>query len=84
MLVKHIAGIGNLDDFNNGVEVKPCKFLKRELTPAVWEHYKKEFEAGNKFFKDGYGRFFGMWAGESTMFYIGYTIQDVCEYMLWE
>lgn len=84
MLAKRIDGIGNLNEYLNGVEVKACKFLKRELTPAAWDHYKKELEIGNKFFKDGHGRFFGMWTGESNLFFIGYTIQDVCEYMLWK
>lgn len=84
MLAKRIAGIGSLDEFINGVEVKACKFFKKDLTPAAWEHYKKELEIGNKFFKDEQGRFFGLWTGESTLFYIGRNLQDVSEYLLWE
>lgn len=84
MLAKRITGIGNLNEYINGVEVKACKFLKRELTPAAWDHYKKELEIGNKFFKDDGGRFFGMWTGESNLFFIGRNLQEVNDYLLWE
>lgn len=84
MLAKRITGIGSLEEFINGVEVKACKFLKRELSPAAWDHYKKELEIGNKFFKDGSGRYFGRWTGESDLFLIGCNLQDVNSYLLWE
>lgn len=78
--------------FDEPLQIKSVKFLKRELEPEAWKWYKNDAAEGYRFFTDKNGSFYVAFPGDepekatsrnTSLMFLGDDLKEVNNFLLW-